>query len=114
MISTTLHRHFIIATLHHDHMLDCRRQFNCVIGLVLERKHFASAPTAGKATSIYRQLTRASVSFAFVAEVAMVLLGGALKRRESLSARLGDAFKVNMSLETWYHLWTLAAGKEVP
>ncbi len=29
-------------------------------------------------------------------------------------ARLGDAFKVNMSLETWYHLWTLAAGKEVP
>ncbi len=52
---------------------------------------FASAPTAGKATSIYRQLTRASVSFAFVAEVAMVLLGGALKRRESLSARLGDA-----------------------
>jgi len=52
---------------------------------------FASAPTAGKATGIYRQLARASASFAYVAEVAMVLLGGALKRRESLSARLGDA-----------------------
>jgi acyl-CoA dehydrogenase len=52
---------------------------------------FASAPRAGKATGLYRQLARSSASFAFVAEVAMVLLGGALKRRESLSARLGDA-----------------------
>jgi acyl-CoA dehydrogenase len=51
----------------------------------------ASAPGAGAATPIYRQLARASASFAFVAEVALVLLGGALKRRESLSARLGDA-----------------------
>ena len=29
-------------------------------------------------------------------------------------ARLGDAFKVELDLETWYELWTLAAGKEVP
>ncbi len=29
-------------------------------------------------------------------------------------ARLGDAFKVQLDLETWYELWTLAAGKEVP
>lgn len=29
-------------------------------------------------------------------------------------ARLGDAFKVNMPLETWYELWSLAAGREVP
>ena len=29
-------------------------------------------------------------------------------------ARLGDAFKVQIDLETWYELWTLAAGKEVP
>ncbi len=52
---------------------------------------FASAPKAGHATRHYKQLARASASFAFVAEVAMVLLGGALKRKESLSARLGDA-----------------------
>jgi len=52
---------------------------------------FASAPRAGRATRHYRQLARASASFGYVAEVAMVLLGGALKRRESLSARLGDA-----------------------
>jgi len=29
-------------------------------------------------------------------------------------ARLGDALKVKLDLETWYELWTLAAGKEVP
>lgn len=28
--------------------------------------------------------------------------------------RLGDALKVKLDLETWYALWTLAAGKEVP
>ncbi len=52
---------------------------------------FAAAPRVGKAAPFYRQLARASASFAFVAEVAMILLGGGLKRRESLSARLGDA-----------------------
>ncbi len=52
---------------------------------------FARAPRAGAAKPIYRQLGRASASFAYVAEVAMILLGGALKRREALSARLGDA-----------------------
>jgi acyl-CoA dehydrogenase len=52
---------------------------------------FVRAPRVGAASGIYRQLGRASASFAFVAEVAMILLGGALKRREALSARLGDA-----------------------
>ncbi len=38
----------------------------------------------------YRQLTRFSVAFATLADVSMLTLGGALKRRESISARLGD------------------------
>ena len=29
-------------------------------------------------------------------------------------ARLGDAFKVQLDLETWYELWTLATGRSVP
>lgn len=52
---------------------------------------FASAPRAGKATRHYRQLARYCASFALLAEVAMVVLGGALKRKERISARLGDA-----------------------
>ncbi len=38
----------------------------------------------------YQQLTRFSVSFAFIADVALLILGGSLKRKERLSARLGD------------------------
>ncbi|MBM3344404.1 MAG: acyl-CoA dehydrogenase [Betaproteobacteria bacterium] len=38
----------------------------------------------------YRQLTRLSAAFAWVADVSMFVVGGALKRRERLSARLGD------------------------
>src|SRR4029434_910620 len=39
----------------------------------------------------YRQLTRFSAALAFLADVSMGALGGALKRKEKLSARLGDA-----------------------
>lgn len=38
----------------------------------------------------YRQLTRYSAIFAFVADVAMFTMGGKLKRKEKLSGRLGD------------------------
>ena len=38
----------------------------------------------------YQHLTRMSAAFAWTADVSMFLLGGALKRRERLSARLGD------------------------
>ena len=38
----------------------------------------------------YQQLTRFSTAFALSADVAMAVLGGSLKRREKLSARLGD------------------------
>lgn len=51
---------------------------------------WAAAPRAGAATRHYRQLSRASASFALVAECALLMLGGGLKRKETLSARLGD------------------------
>jgi acyl-CoA dehydrogenase len=38
----------------------------------------------------YQQLTRFSSAFAFIADISMLVMGGALKRREKLSARLGD------------------------
>jgi acyl-CoA dehydrogenase len=38
----------------------------------------------------YRQLARFSAAFALVSDATMLSLGGALKRRERLSARLGD------------------------
>jgi acyl-CoA dehydrogenase len=38
----------------------------------------------------YQQLTRFSANFAFIADIALMILGGSLKRKERLSARLGD------------------------
>jgi acyl-CoA dehydrogenase len=51
---------------------------------------FAPAPRAGKATRFYRQMSRYAAAFAFTSDVAFLTLGGELKRRELLSARLGD------------------------
>jgi acyl-CoA dehydrogenase len=53
---------------------------------------FVRAPrdAAPELRRYYRQLSRLSAGLAFVADVSMLLLGGSLKRRERLSARLGD------------------------
>src|SRR5437660_2147868 len=51
---------------------------------------FAPAPDAGAATGFYRQLSRYSSAFALCADMALLTLGGALKRKEMLSARFGD------------------------
>lgn len=51
---------------------------------------FAPAPDAGEATRFYRQLSRYSSAFALTSDMALLTLGGALKRKEMLSARLGD------------------------
>lgn len=51
---------------------------------------FAPAPATGKTARYFRQLSRYAAGFAFAADVALLTLGGALKRREMLSARLGD------------------------
>ncbi|SEO31889.1 acyl-CoA dehydrogenase [Nitrosospira multiformis] len=53
---------------------------------------FAKAPlnTDSEVQGYYSQLTCCSASFAFLADISLLVLGGSLKRRERLSARLGD------------------------
>lgn len=58
--------------------------------LGLTRARFVSVPGDAHTRRYYQQLTRLSSGFALMADVAMLVLGGALKRRERLSARLGD------------------------
>lgn len=54
---------------------------------------FTSTPAgAGKMAKYYRRINRLSSAFSFAGDIAMVSLGGSLKFREKLSARLGDAF----------------------
>ena len=49
-----------------------------------------SVPTEGPTQRYYQQLTRYSAAFAITADFSMLVLGGGLKRREKISARLGD------------------------
>lgn len=48
------------------------------------------APVAASMRPYYRKLTRYSAAFAITADAALLMLGGSLKFRERLSARVGD------------------------
>lgn len=66
---------------------------------------FAPAPDAGAATGYYRQLSRYSAAFALCSDMALLTLGGALKRKEMLSARFGDIlselYLLSAALKRW-------------
>ena len=50
----------------------------------------SSSPVNGPTSRYYKQIKRLSAALALTSEAAMVTLGGALKRKEMISARLGD------------------------
>ena len=66
---------------------------------------FAPAPHAGAATPIYRELSRWSAAYALTADVLFLTLGGALKREEMISGRMGDIlsdmYLVSAALKRW-------------
>jgi acyl-CoA dehydrogenase len=64
--------------------------FARALWLGIVRGHFVGVPGDAHTRRYYQQLTRLSSGFALMADASMFVLGGALKRRERLSARLGD------------------------
>jgi acyl-CoA dehydrogenase len=52
--------------------------------------HLEKVPGDALSQGYFRALNRQAAAFALMADLSMMLLGGALKRRERLSARLGD------------------------
>ena len=52
--------------------------------------HFEHAPGDSLSQGYFRALNRQAAAFAMLADLCMMLLGGELKRKERLSARLGD------------------------
>jgi len=52
--------------------------------------HLIFAPMRGPVARYYRQLTRMSSALALLSDMCMMILGGNLKRKERISARLGD------------------------
>jgi acyl-CoA dehydrogenase len=68
---------------------------------------FAPAPEdAGPVTDFYRQLSRYASAFALCADMALLTLGGKLKRKEMLSARFGDIlselYLLSAVLKRWH------------
>lgn len=51
---------------------------------------FTRVPKVGPSTRYFQHVNRYSASFALATDIAMLALGGYLKKKESLSARLGD------------------------
>jgi acyl-CoA dehydrogenase len=75
-----------------------------LFGLTLGR--FSQAP-AGEFQRHYQRLNHLSASLAVATDVCLVLFGGSLKRRESLSARLGDVLSqlyiASCTLQRYHH-----------
>ncbi|MFD2641072.1 acyl-CoA dehydrogenase [Pseudomonas japonica] len=60
------------------------------LALGLGLGHFDKVPGDPLSQGYFRALNRQAAAFALLADLCMMLLGGELKRRERLSARLGD------------------------
>jgi acyl-CoA dehydrogenase len=62
----------------------------------LSRAAFAPVPrgAAQETKHYYRHLSRLSAAFAFLADISMLAMGGALKRKEKISGRLGDVLSM--------------------
>ena len=69
--------------------------------LSLTRGYLAKSPVSGPTAKYYRRLTWASASFALLADIAMGLYGGNLKRMEKITGRFADIF-------SWLYLGTAA------
>jgi acyl-CoA dehydrogenase len=63
-----------------------------VLGLTLAR--FTKVPETGATMRYFQHINRYSASFALATDIAMLALGGYLKKKESLSARLGDVLSM--------------------
>ncbi len=53
--------------------------------------HLAKTPVRGRAGQYYKRLSQMSAAFAVMSDLALMMLGGALKRKEKLSGRFADA-----------------------
>ncbi len=56
----------------------------------LTNAHCIFSPVRGPVARYYKQLTRMSSALALLSDMCLMILGGSLKRKERISARLGD------------------------
>ncbi|MDZ4701642.1 MAG: acyl-CoA dehydrogenase domain-containing protein [Rhodothermales bacterium] len=68
------------------------RNLSRAIVLSLTRGVFAASPASGVARRYWQKLVWTSASFAFLADIALISLGGNLKRKEKITGRFADIF----------------------
>ncbi|MBI2398012.1 MAG: acyl-CoA dehydrogenase [Xanthomonadales bacterium] len=74
--------------------------------LGLTHSHLAKAPLGDATTAkFYKKITRYSANLALVADTAMATLGGKLKVKEKLSARLGDVLSQLYIMSSMLKRW---------
>jgi acyl-CoA dehydrogenase len=81
-------REFDAATVGHVGFAISNAVRSLVLGLTSAR--FTRVPDTGATRRYFQHVNRYSASFALATDVAMLALGGYLKKKETLSARLGD------------------------
>ena len=81
-------REFDAATVGHVGFAISNAVRSLVLGLTAAR--FTRVPDTGATRRYFQHVNRYSASFALATDVAMLALGGYLKKKETLSARLGD------------------------
>jgi acyl-CoA dehydrogenase len=81
-------RDFDAAVLGHVGFAISNAVRSLVLGLTSAR--FTRVPHTGATARYFQHVNRYSASFALASDVAMLALGGYLKKKETLSARLGD------------------------
>jgi acyl-CoA dehydrogenase len=81
-------REFDAATVGHVGFAISNAVRSLVLGLTSAR--FTRVPDTGATRRYFQHVNRYSASFALATDVAMLVLGGYLKKKETLSARLGD------------------------
>lgn len=57
----------------------------------LSGSHLAASPINGRVAQYYQRLSQMSAAFAVVSDLALMMLGGSLKRKEKISGRFADA-----------------------
>ena len=73
-----------------NHIVHITRNIARSIFLGLSKASWVTVPFNTSIENHYKRLTRLSANFALIADVALTKFGGSLKRREHISARLGD------------------------
>jgi acyl-CoA dehydrogenase len=81
-------REFDAAVMGHVGFAISNAVRSIVLGLTGAR--FSQVPQTGATLRYFQHINRYSASFALATDVAMLALGGYLKKKETLSARLGD------------------------